>query len=120
MLCAARVVEDVSCEGRTRLKFIGVRYNGFAPARLRPYSFTLPPRYAFGRFSRAAGEGWKVRATFPTLFRRRGRFTIYLHASKVCEESERKGVISVAMNSPNLYFLFVTISKEVEANFYMA
>ena len=65
-------------------------------------------------------RGGKYVLHFPTLFRRRGLFTIYLHASKVCEESDRKGVISVAMNSPNLYFLFVTISKEVEANFYMA
>ena len=73
-----------------------------------------------GGFHVRRGRGGKYVLHFPTLFRRRGRFTIYLHASKVCEESDRKGVISVAMNSPNLYFLFVTISKEVEANFYMA
>ena len=37
------------------------------PAR-RPYSFTLPPRDAFETISRAAGEGWKVRATFSHSF----------------------------------------------------
>ena len=69
-------------------QFIEVRYNGFARAR-RPYSFTLPPRDASETFARAAGargRGGKYVLHFPTLFRRRsGRFTIYLHASKVCK-----------------------------------